>query len=306
MTVHARKQGGNDGQDEGRTPALQENGNKEDEDQVVRAVDLTNEELKKLLPELVNDAQGMAHIEKMRDVQKEHDVVFEEYIKEKRELELRFEQRFSPLFEQRRKEIKEGNITDFWSRAISNCDILASNITERDAVCMEYLDDLWVENITKTTKINEAELNAGSFILHFKFRENPYFRNEKLTKTYAMGSNPYDDFPEARGCEIEWKTGKNLTTKTFRKKNKKGKIIVKQEEVDTFFNFFNPPDGLGEDEDMASDIENVIEADVELGEAIRNDLIPRALYYYLGLEEPEESDSEGEDNDGIDGFIRAQ
>lgn len=302
MTVHAANKsanGGNDGTNGERTPARRE----EEEEQVVRAVDLTNEELKKLLPELAGDSEGMKRIEKIRDVQKNHDQVFEEYIKAKNELEDKFEQKFKPLFESRREIVKEG-VNDFWARAVRNCDIVWSNVTEKDAVCMEYLEDLWCENITKKS---EGDLNAGSYILHFKFRDNPFFTNTELTKTYAMGGDSYDDFPEARGCDINWKAGKNLTVKIFRKKSKKGKVIVKQEPTDSIFNFFNPPDGLSDDDDMASDIENVVEADVELGEAIRNDLIPRALYYYLDLEE----DSEDEDDDGddeelpVNGYIRA-
>lgn len=119
MTVHAAKQGANggpngsanggangrddggNGGDDGRTPTPQENENRQDEEHVVRAVDLTNDELKKLLPELENDPEGMRRIEKIRDVQKNHDEVFEEYIKAKNELEDKFEQKFSPLFQVR-------------------------------------------------------------------------------------------------------------------------------------------------------------------------------------------------------------
>ncbi len=141
--------------------------------------------------------------------------------------------------------------------------------------------------------------------MHFKFRENPFFSNEVLTKTYAMSEDSFDDFPEARGCEINWKQGKNLTVRVFRKKAKNGRVLMKTEPADSFFNFFSPPDGLGDDADMKSDLENVVEADVELGEAIRNDLIPRALYYYLDMEdddEEEDEDEEGEDGPAPNGM----
>lgn len=113
-----------------------------------------------------------------------------------------------------------------------------------------------------------------------------------------MGKDSFDDSSKLRGCEIFWKPGMNLTMRKFMKKIKNGKTIVKREPADSFFNFFNPLDRLRVDHHMASAIDELIEADVELGEAIRNDLIPRALHYFLDVEEGEEEEECEEDVDG--------
>lgn len=51
-------------------------------------------------------------------------------------------------------------------------------------------------------------------------------------------------------CEIDWKKGKNVTVKTIKKKQKhKGRgttrTVTKTVQNDSFFNFFNPPQGKG-------------------------------------------------------------
>lgn len=274
------------------------NGN-EAEEKMVTAAELTDDELRKLVPELESNEEAMDSLINLRNLQRKHDSVFEEYVKAKNELEERFEKKFAPLFDERREEIQRGKLPGFWVRCVENCEILSSNITDKDATALHYLEDLWCDTVT-SDKPSIDGLNPGSYVLNFRFRDNPFFTNQTLTKTYAMGKDSYDDFPEARGCDIFWKPGKNLTLKTFKKKNKSGKTLVRHEPADSFFNFFNPPDGLGLDDDMTSDIENVVEADVELGEAIRNDLIPRALYYFLDMEDDEEEEAEEESDEDDD------
>lgn len=256
-------------------------------------VDLSDAALEKLLPELTDDRDAMTSLKELRDLQLGHNEVFKEYLLEKQKLEESFERRFAPYFTQRRDELAKGNVSDFWARCMDNCELLANNITEKDALAMQYLDDVSCETVTsEMVKAGTAPegLFAGSYILRFKFRANPFFSNAVLTKTYVLES--FDDYPEARGCKVNWKAGKNLTVRVFRKKAKNGKVLTKTEMADSFFNFFSPPDGVADADEANSDIENVIEADVELGEAIRSDLIPRALYYFLDIE-----DEDGEDED---------
>ena len=50
-------------------------------------------------------------------------------------------------------------------------------------------------------------------------------------------------------CKIDWNAGKNITQKTVKKKQKhKGRgqtrVITKTVQNDSFFNFFNPPEGI--------------------------------------------------------------
>ena len=79
--------------------------------------------------------------------------------------------------------------------------------------------------------------------------------------------------------------------------------------TESFFNFFSPPKApSGEDDDAASDVEERLELDYQLGEDIKEKLIPRAIDWFTGealqFEEIEddldEGDFEDEDDDEED------
>ena len=70
--------------------------------------------------------------------------------------------------------------------------------------------------------------------------------------------------------------------------------------TESFFNFFSPPKAPtdDDDDDAASDIEERLELDYQLGEDIKEKLIPRAIDWFTGealaYEELDEDDFEGE------------
>ena len=79
--------------------------------------------------------------------------------------------------------------------------------------------------------------------------------------------------------------------------------------TESFFNFFSPPKAPTEDDDdAASDIEERLELDYQLGEDIKEKLIPRAIDWFTGEalqfeeldEDLEEGDFEDEDDDDDD------
>jgi nucleosome assembly protein 1-like 1 len=72
--------------------------------------------------------------------------------------------------------------------------------------------------------------------------------------------------------------------------------------TESFFNFFSPPAVPGEDDDAASDIEERLELDYQLGEDIKEKLIPRAIDWFTGeaLAFEEIEDYDGEDLDDED------
>ena len=77
--------------------------------------------------------------------------------------------------------------------------------------------------------------------------------------------------------------------------------------TESFFNFFSPPKAPTEDDedDAASDIEERLELDYQLGEDIKEKLIPRAIDWFTGealaFEELEDVDDDGfEDEDDDD------
>ena len=79
--------------------------------------------------------------------------------------------------------------------------------------------------------------------------------------------------------------------------------------TESFFNFFDPPKAPEADEDdAASDVEERLELDYQLGEDIKEKLIPRAIDWFTGEalqfeevdEDPEEGDFEDEDDEEDD------
>lgn len=52
--------------------------------------------------------------------------------------------------------------------------------------------------------------------------------------------------------------------------------------IASFFNFFDPPKAPADDDDGATEIEARLEIDYQLGEEIREKLIPRAIDWFTG------------------------
>ena len=142
--------------------------------------------------------------------------------------------------------------------------------------------------------------DGHGYKLTFKFEKNSYFKELELSKSFKM-SQP-NVIEACIGSEITWMPGQDVTHEKKKKgkgKNKKT-VVVK---IDSFFNFFesidiSKPDEQDEDknEDEEGDEKaEQMDMDFELGNTIKDDLIPLALEYYLGvIEQPE---SEGEDDD---------
>jgi nucleosome assembly protein 1-like 1 len=85
----------------------------------------------------------------------------------------------------------------------------------------------------------------------------------------------------------------------------KTRIVKKTVPTESFFNFFSPPKAPSEDDDdAASDIEERLELDYQLGEDIKEKLIPRAIDWFTGealaFEEMDEEDFDEEDFDEDD------
>jgi nucleosome assembly protein 1-like 1 len=90
----------------------------------------------------------------------------------------------------------------------------------------------------------------------------------------------------------------NTATKQIR-------IVKKTVPTESFFNFFSPPKAPNdEDDDAASDIEERLELDYQLGEDIKEKLIPRAIDWFTGealafeeLDEDDLADFDDEDDE---------
>ncbi|KAI9786819.1 MAG: hypothetical protein M1839_005050 [Geoglossum umbratile] len=257
----------------------------------------------------------------LKGVQKEHAKLEADFQEEVLQLEKKYFAKFTPLYEKRAKivngiaepteeDVKAGEtedeekvdeekpvppegkkdgdaenvagIPEFWLSAMKNQSSIAEMITDRDEVALKHLTDVRMEY-----------LERPGFRLIFEFSENDIFSNVTISKTYFYqeesgygGDFIYD---HAEGDKIDWKAGKDLTvrieSKKQRNKNtKQTRVVKKTVPTESFFNFFSPPKPPSDDQDIeaTSDIEERLELDYQLGEDIKEKLIPRAIDWFTG------------------------
>ncbi|XP_018907889.1 nucleosome assembly protein 1-like 1 isoform X2 [Bemisia tabaci] len=195
-------------------------------------------------------------------------------------------------------------IPDFWLTIFKNTQMLSEMIQEADEPILKHLIDV------KVIFLNEPM----GFVLEFHFSPNEYFSNSVLTKEYYMKCAIDDDEPfsfeapeiyKCSGCVIDWKKGKNVTVRTVKKKQKQKsrgavRTVTKTVQVDSFFNFFNPPRIPEDASDVDEDTQALLTSDYEIGYYIRERIVPKAVLYYTGeaLEDEEyEEEEEEEDED---------
>lgn len=181
-----------------------------------------------------------------------------------------------------------GGIPNFWLTAMSNSEALDSMITERDRPALSALQDIVCSYIDEDPR--------KGVTITFRFDKNPYFTDAELTKTYHMEYNEDDGDVEVAdivGCDIHWTDPKhNLTVvikekKQRNKKNNQIRVVQREEKCESFFNFFTPPkppatDADDEDEDEDDFYEQEMETDIEAGQAIMEEVVPKAAFYYTG------------------------
>ncbi|KPI41691.1 putative nucleosome assembly protein [Cyphellophora attinorum] len=266
----------------------------------------------------------------LKGIQKDHSKLEAEFQEEVLQLEKKYFAKFTPLYEKRAKivngqtepteaeveagksedddddvkdeDVKEetttevaSGIPEFWLSAMKNQISLAELITDRDEEALRSLTDIRMEY-----------LDRPGFRLIFEFSSNDFFSNTTITKTYFYREeNGYGGdfiYDHAEGDKIEWKAGKDLTVRVESKKQrnkntKQTRVVKKTVPTESFFNFFSPPAAPDDDDDevdASTDIEERLELDYQLGEDIKEKLIPRAIDWFTGealqFEEYEEGD----------------
>lgn len=104
---------------------------------------------------------------------------------------------------------------------------------------------------------------------------------------------------------------KLIASPLFPADTKQTRVVKISVPTESFFNFFSPPQPpADDDESVASDIEERLELDYQLGEDIKEKLIPRAIDWFTGEalqfeelgedidpDEFEDEDDEDEDED---------
>ncbi|KAG9126861.1 hypothetical protein FRC07_001646 [Ceratobasidium sp. 392] len=182
---------------------------------------------------------------------------------------------------------------------------------ERDEGALAFLGDI------KLSYLTEPDLG---FKLTFVFDETP-FENKELEKTYF-----YHMYERAKGTKIKWKEDKDLkkTIEIKKQRNKntnRTRLIRRTQNVPSFFDFFTPPLLLSTNPDLIASGEAVdwddlteeqpeqlkekLEIDYQIGEDLKERVIPRAIDYFTGkalqydqdLSDYEDDETEGSEGD---------
>jgi hypothetical protein len=229
-------------------------------------------------------------------------------------------------------------LENFWLEALKSMIVVLDKIQEYDEPILKHLIDI-------RCRIND-HLPVG-YTLEFHFSENEYFTNKVLSKSFEHITQRDKDYPfkyetvmlyKSIGTQIDWKEGKNVTVKITKKKQtnkndpKNSRIVIKEEKQDSFFMFFDTrtndgvrpmfkksenktnednrisrnEDADAEDENL--EIEQLFEIDYEVGQMIKESVIPKAVLYVTGemvdnngdFEEDDDDDEEDGDEDDDD------
>ena len=182
--------------------------------------------------------------------------------KEKEKIEITQEEKEKYGITDDDAEVKE--IEDYWEKVILNSRYFS--ITDKDKTILKYLRKV---QMVKFSGSNNHNIN--DFRIDFYFKENEFFSNEILSKTYIYQKDA--TLKKAEGTKIEWKSSdKNTTIEKVKKRIKKGKKYfneVKEKKVDSFFSFFEQVD------DMQFLTDEVT--------FFRDDLFVNQLEYYLDI-----------------------
>ena len=254
-----------------------------------------------------------------------------DFKREHNKLEYKYEQLYKPFYERRQKIIEgeekpdfekireklaelkineeeakkekedEKGIPEFWYKVLlNNQDIM---LNERDKDVLKKL---------KLIKCTPEE--NGNFSLEFFFEPNDYFTNEVLKREFILDEDC--DIKEIKSDEIQWKSDAMNTTieikqkKVKNKRTKQVKTITKKEKIPSFFSSFkhfekkegeNKEEKDEEDEDEEGE-ELTIDDEYDMALQYKEEIIPYAIEYYLGIADdgedlPEEDEEDEEEEE---------
>ena len=254
-----------------------------------------------------------------------------DFKKEHNKLDYKYEQLYKPFYERRQKIIEgeekpdfekireklaelkineeeakkekedEKGIPEFWYKVLlNNQDIM---LNERDKDVLKKL---------KLIKCTPEE--NGNFSLEFFFEPNDYFSNEVLKREFILDEDC--DIKEIKSDEIQWKSDAMNTTieikqkKVKNKRTKQVKTITKKEKIPSFFSSFkhfekkegeNKEEKDEEDEDEEGE-ELTIDDEYDMALQYKEEIIPYAIEYYLGIADdgedlPEEDEEDEEEEE---------
>lgn len=224
-----------------------------------------------------------ATIQKIEEIEDEINQIEDKQSEAIIKLEQEFVKQKVPHYSKRAEQIK--TIPNFWSKACQQHPQIYCLITDEDKKAFEYLTEIIVDPVNKEgtgkNQFDEVVSKTLNFVIHFKFKENPFFENAELVKKfYQLGEDVVSE-----GEEIKWKEGNNLVAKQAGNTEANGDAATNGNLTESFFAWFSDHDDAEND---------------ETADAIKEDLYLHALNYYLNEESDEEDDDEQDDDQEID------
>lgn len=148
-------------------------------------------------------------------------------------------------------------------------------ISEKDHLILQDLIAIYSDYFNET--------NLNSFSLNFHFENNKYLSPSLLTIKFYYLQDDEDYLLSVESTKCKWTSQKvdptiNLINKTKNEKEKESNSALEYEKVKSFFDIFQTysADYLDQNEETRLQIEN-------LGKFVRNELIPKSIYYYLNI-----------------------
>ncbi|KAJ0099958.1 hypothetical protein Patl1_21922 [Pistacia atlantica] len=225
----------------------------------------------------ITDSELVFSIEKLQEVQDELEKVNEEASDKVLEVEQKYNELRRPVYDKRNEIIK--SIPDFWIIAFMSHPAFSALLSEEDHKIFKYMHSLDVEDF--------EDVKSG-YSITFNFRENPYFENTKLTKTFKFLD---EGTTKITGTTIKWKEGVDASNGANHEK-KGNKRPFAEESIFSWF-------AETEQKDIAElhDEFNVIfNLKLQVADIIKEDLWPNPLKYF-NSEADEEEVSDGDEGD---------
>eukprot|EP00835_Amoeboradix_gromovi_P001532 NODE_71_length_23666_cov_0.239403.p9 type:complete len:262 gc:universal NODE_71_length_23666_cov_0.239403:9016-9801(+) len=191
-----------------------------------------------------------------------------------------------------RSEILQKYDKSIWYNCFCNHPVLRNYINEEDEKVFAFIYDI------------ELLFIQGGFELHFKFKPNTYLKELLVIKQYKYISDdaekddsflditklpidlpavPKSDIPGVQfentfTTPVSWTT--NILTKTINKKQRNKhtnqvRVLTTEIVLDSFFHYF-------EDHGKSSRDPELSQIDIDIADAIKDDVIPNLYIWYVG------------------------
>ena len=251
-------------------------------------------------PELDATSELYAGLTSCNKLQQQHLQLETDLEQEIENLKQTYHAKFDKIYKER-KEAVSTKIPGFWLK------VLKSTVT---ASLIEPCDEELLKHCVDITK---QYLHDG-FCLKFEFSENKFIKNKFLQKRFIYQKNPKK--PEDL-TEEEVETGGLLTYERLDQlETTSGKIdwetnftMVDDKPIESFFFFFQNDErefasirmseekyGVNLKKEEIDTLRGALtNADFQIGEQIRDELIPNAVFFYMGSMGEDEEEVEGDE-----------